>query len=370
MQYPENVRKFALRQQYYSFAAYQSLRLFFNKHLPSKRTLQLWYSSVDGSPGISDSALDIIREKAASYLIENGHPLHLCVIIDDMAISKKIGFNIDSRNFDGFVTAFNLSQENTDENEIQRKVAKDVAVTMIVGPDFKVPIAYDFINGLEAIDRARVTLEVIRRVEETGAVVISLTGDGHPLNIAIANILGAKCKEHKPYFQSPTHPEQKIHFILDPPHMLKLIRKHFSNEKLYYKGKLVDWNLLQLLQDRQSKENFSLCKLTKKHIDWFQQPMNVKIAAETISKTNAILLRQLKEDGFAEFQHSETTVEFLVNFNDAFDIQNFGDKNQANDMYKQPVCIESAETIFTFAERFKQYVEQLEIEKQKREYRY
>lgn len=57
--YSENVRKFALKQQYYSTAAYKSLRLSFKKNLPAERTLQLWSTCVDGSPGISGSALNI-----------------------------------------------------------------------------------------------------------------------------------------------------------------------------------------------------------------------------------------------------------------------------------------------------------------------
>lgn len=320
----------------------------------------MWYSSINGSPGICDSALKIISEKAESYLVENHHPLHLYVMSDDMAISKKIGWNIYSQKFEGFVTSINSSEMGT---ESQRKVAKEVFVIMAVGPNFKIAIGYEFINGLEALDRARITLEAIRRIEETGAIVMSLTGDGHNVNIATVNTLGADCRAHQPYFHSPSHPEQRIYFILDPPHMLKLVRKHFSKEKLYHQEQLVDWSLLRYLVDRQSKENFSLCKLTRNHIDWYQHPMKVKLAAETISKTNANLLKQLKEDGYEEFQQCESTVEYLLNFNDAFDIQNYAEKTQANDEYKQPICESSAEKIFTFAKRFKQYVERLEIEK-------
>lgn len=76
-QYSPNIRLFSLRQQFYSNAAYESLRTYFNNHLPSKRTLQKWYSSVDGAPGININALNIIREKADFYEAEHGFPLHL-----------------------------------------------------------------------------------------------------------------------------------------------------------------------------------------------------------------------------------------------------------------------------------------------------
>lgn len=324
----------------------------------------MWYSSIDGSPGICDSALDIIRERAVSYLAKNHHPLHLSVMMDDMAIRKKLAFNIDSHNFEGFVTAGDLSgRGRIEQNETICKVAKEVSVIMAVGPDFKVPIAYHFINGLEAVDRARITLEAIRRIEETGAIVMNLTGDGHIVNISTSNMLGANYKDHQPYFYSPSHPDQKIYFILDPPHMLKLIRKQFSTQKLYHKDQLIDWNLLKMLVDRQETENFNLCnKLTRIHIDWYQKPMNVKLAAETISKSVADTLDQLNRDGYEEFENSRATTEFLLNFNNAFDILNFAEKNKTNSQYKQPISNESTEIIFSFAEKFKQYIEDLEVE--------
>lgn len=112
--YSENQRRFALRQHYYSFAAYQSLRSYFDNNLPSKRAIQMWYSSIDGSPGISDSAMDIIRERAKSYHEINGHPLHICVIFDDMAIRKKLSWDVNSESFEAFSTATNSSQNESE----------------------------------------------------------------------------------------------------------------------------------------------------------------------------------------------------------------------------------------------------------------
>lgn len=69
--YPPSIRLFCLRQQFHSNAAYEALRAYFNNNLPSKRTLQLWYSSVDGAPGINVDTLNIIREKSETYQSEN-----------------------------------------------------------------------------------------------------------------------------------------------------------------------------------------------------------------------------------------------------------------------------------------------------------
>lgn len=76
--YLENVRKFSMRQQYYSTAAYKSLRLFFNNNLPAIRTLQLWYTSVDGSPGIS-------LKYPSLFILDH---IHVCVCMSQ----KKAGY--------------------------------------------------------------------------------------------------------------------------------------------------------------------------------------------------------------------------------------------------------------------------------------
>lgn len=358
--YPESVRKFSLRQQYYSSAAYFSLRQFFNNNLPSKRTLQMWYGSLHVSPGICKSALNILREKAELYSKENGHQICLTLMDDEMSIRKEICWNTEERSFTGFSTITNASRQGNDE---QLKVAKDALVFMAVGPDFKVSVAYHLLNGLESIDRAALTLEVIREIENVGARIISLTGDGIIYNVVIGEILGAKYNEDKPYFFSPTHPDRKIYLIFDPPHMLKLVRKHFCQDKIYHEDKLVNWDHLRILAEKQSSEIFNLCnKLTKRHIDWHQMPMNVALAAQTISKSVADTLEQLRQDGYQEFRDCEGTVEFLRYFDSGFDILNCSENNPSIHKYKQPICAETVKEIFAFGERFQQYIKELQVD--------
>lgn len=360
--YPENVRKFCMRQQYYSMAAYKSLRLFFNNNIPAKRTLQMWYASVDGSPGICESSLAIIHEKAESYLAENHHRLHLTLIWDEMSIRKQLCWCAEKQTFIGFSTVNNISDNSSNEDSSQSKLAKDALVFLVVGSDFKIPVAYELLNGLESINRAAIILQVIKCIEKAGAVVISLTGDGLAANLTTYETLGVKFDEGKSYFQSPTYPVQKIYIIFDPPHMLKLVRKHFSTNMIYYQNQLVNWGLLDLLVEKQSKDNFNLCnKLTKLHMNWHQKPMNVKLAAQTISKSVADTLKQLRKDAYTQFKDSETTEKFLQYFNDGFDILNFRENSKSDGRYKQKLCEDTANNIFEFAEHFKQFILQLEF---------
>lgn len=365
--YSEQVRIFSLSLQYYSTAAYKFLRLFFDKHLPAIRTLQMWYTSIDGSPGVLAAALSILHEKAEWHLKTHGYPLHLCVIVDETSIRKHLCYCNETQSFIGFCTVVNSSEHIESENDAENsklKLAKDALVFLAVGQDFKIPVAYEFLNGLETNDRAALSLRVIKHIEETGAKVISLTSDGLAANITTVEALGAKFDEGKPFFMSPTHSEQKIYVILDPPHMIKLVRKHFASNKIYYRGELVDWNLLKILEEKQSLSNFNLCnKLTKKHINWQQNDMNVRLAAETLSKSVADTLEQLYTDGYVEFHNSLTTVEFIRFMDSAFDILNFGGSRKADGRFKEKLSTETAAHIFQFAERFLQFVNELELRK-------
>lgn len=304
--------------------------------------------------------MEILREKAAIYLAENGHPLHINIMSDEIGIKKDLCYCNETQSFVGFSTVINESEPNEDTSQL--KLAKDALVFLAVGPNFKIPLAYEFLNGLEGHHRAALTLRVIAKAEATGARVMSLTTDALAANITTVEALGVKFDEGKTYFASPTYPEQRIYYIMDPPHMLKLIRKHFCLSKIYYQDQLIDWDLLKTLVERQSSENFNLCnKLTKNHMNWHQKPMNVRLAAETISKSTADTLEQLRIDGYTDFENSEATVEFLRYFNDAFDILNFGENRKEDGRYKQRLCADTANHILEFANKFKQYISQLEL---------
>lgn len=319
---------------FHSRAAYNQLRHFFGNHLPAQRTIQRWLQCVDGSPGITEMALEAISQKVQEYNDKNKQ-LFLCMIHDEMSMKQHVSWNESENKFEGFCTESNASNQRE-----KCSVSKDILVYMVVGPDFRISVAYFLLNGLDGIDRATLSKEVIRAVEKTGANVISLTGDGLAANLISYEHLGADFKSNKPYFASPMHPEKKIHVIFDPPHMLKLIRKDFSTRKLYYKNDLLNWKLLELLAAKQDSDNFELAnKLTqRRHINWKISPMNVRFAVETMSNSVADVIEQLCEDKYEGFVGSETTVELIRLSNNVFDVMNHGEGKKTNNLFKQPIC--------------------------------
>lgn len=122
-------------------------------------------------------------------------------------------------------------------------------------------------------NRAALTQIAIEHVNNAGARVISLTGDGLIANIAMTKDLGADFDKDQPYFPSPTNPEEKIYVIWDPPHMLKLARGCLKSHQLYHETIPMHWNYIESLHDMQKKHNFNLGnKLTQMHVDFHVRP--------------------------------------------------------------------------------------------------
>lgn len=235
--------------QYHSTAAYNELRKFFGNRLPCTRTLQKWLRCVEVGPGISEIALGALAEKAKTYKDE-GKQLHVCLISDEMGIRKQVTWNAEKESFDGFATE--LSSKSRQKSKLP--LAKDALVFMAVGPNFKVAVAYFLLSGLDAVERAALTQEVIKSVDATGAKSISLTSDGLSANIAVAKLLGADFKSEKPFFPRPGKPNEKIYVVFDPSHMIKLVRKYFSEHQLYYHGDKLRWDLLVKLANKHRVE--------------------------------------------------------------------------------------------------------------------
>lgn len=360
------VRNFCLRLQFHSNRAYQELRAFFDNALPTSNTLRRWLRCVDAKPGITEMALDAISEKAKAYKNE-GKKLHVCLMSDEMSTMKHLSWFRAKKLFSGFCSntnsTTNRNAESMGQDDIKKMpISKDALVFMAVGPDFKIPVAYFLLTGLNAVDRAALTLEVVKSIDERGAKVTSFTSDGLNANLATAKELGADFKNNRPFFLRPSNKKERIHIIFDVPHMLKLVRKHFAEGKLSYNGEKLNWELIKILVSKQSKENFNYGnKLTRHHINWHTQPMNVRLACETISNSVADALEQLDEDGYEEFHECGPTVKFVRLFNNVYDAMNQRENKKTNECFKQPLCEANIDKFKDLFKEFYDFVSKMEI---------
>lgn len=357
--YSPETRQFCLRMQFHSTAAYNELRTFFGKRLPTCRTLRKWLRCTDASPGITQPAIDELSHKVAECMA-SGKVLYLCVMTDDVSIRKHISYNEKTQEFEGFPTVTNSRSKKV------LSAAKEALVFMVVGTNFKLPVAYFFSNGIQAIDRAILTKEVLTAVQNTGAKIISLTGDGLNSNITVAKILGADFNANKPYFTLPNRPDERIHVIFDPPHMLKLVRRYLASQLLYYNGDRLKWNLLEILARKQDNDNFELGnKLSRDHINFNSAPMKVSLAVQTMSNSVADALEQMCEDQYEDFIDCESTVEFIRLCNNVFDVMNYGDGKPSDEHFKQPICEANIERFRTLFQEFEYFISSLKVDEYK-----
>lgn len=236
--YSDTLRSFATTLHFYSPKAYKYVRNVFNKTLPHTRTIIRWYESVGGDPGITKESLDALKLKAAD-MISQGKPLLGCLMMDEMAIRQQVVWNNQTKKLEG-VAHLHATQKTCkidDSTAAQIPAAKEALVFMVTGIQsaWKVPIAYFLIKGLSATEKKDIVNTILESLHEAGVMIVALTFDGTCTNIATANALGCDIRGNaKPLRTSFTHPstDQEVYILLDPVHMLKLVRNTLHTQKV------------------------------------------------------------------------------------------------------------------------------------------
>lgn len=331
--YPEEVRAFCLTLHYYSPRAYNYVRSKFLNHLPAKCTMRAWYSSINSAPGFTLEAFEALKLKADEYKT-NGKQLYVNIIFDEMSIRQHSQWNPNKQKFDGFI---DMGKSATDEKPLS--LAKDALVFLVSGvsENFKIPVSYFLTNGLIAEERAALMNEILIRLADIGIVVVSITFDGLPANIKMCKSMGADFETDDAYILDPVNVNHKIYILLDPAHMLKLIRNCLGTRNLINAdGEVIEWEYIKLLYETQQNLAFNLSnKITKEHIEWQSKKMNVRLASETISNSVADSIEFLSTK-FEYFKNAKATVKFIRMINNTFDVMNSTKLNGAEG-FKRPL---------------------------------
>lgn len=329
---------------FYSPRAYNYLRGKFNNHLPSVSTMRNWYASLNASPGYTTESFNILKKKATQYEEVTGSKLRCNLMCDEMSIRRHAQWNKSTMQFDGFADTGRSAH-----GQDSLPLAKDALVYLITGvdDDFKIPVAYFFINGLNGVDRATLTNEIIIRLNEIGIEVVALIFDGLPANLTMCKALGADFDTGKAYISDPRQTNRKIYVFLDAPHMLKLARNALGTRNLIEgNGGVIEWNYISLLFDSQKSLPCNLGnKLTKAHMQWQRQKMSVTLASQTMSSSVADSLQFMKTECDL-FEHADATIEHIRIINDIFDIMNSTLNSGNATGYKRPISKDTAPELF------------------------
>lgn len=247
----------------------------FGNTLPATSTMRNWYASINAQPGFTMEAFETLKKMANEYQKETGSKMLGAMLDDEVAIRSQAQWNQATKKFDGFVD-LGSNDRTLDPEEVNMPLAKNALVFMISGvnADFKIPIAYFLVKGLTADEKAAITSQILIRLSEIGIVIVSMTFDGHPVNIAMVKILGGTF-DGKPYILDPADKTRKIYIIMDPPHMLKLSRNCIASRNLIDgDGGVISWKYFESLYEAQKDLPSNLGnKLTRAHMQWDKKKM-------------------------------------------------------------------------------------------------
>lgn len=316
-QYSPELRRFAITLHYYSPRAYSYVRQKFDTCLPHPKTISKWYKSVNGKPGFNAEAFESISKhvKSVDYMLLGA------LMFDEMAIRQHIEFN--GTKFCGYI---DLGPDVETDNT---SVAKDALVFLVnaINGCWKIPIGYFLIASLNAEQKQNLVLQALSQLHECGIKIISVTFDGAPTNLHMCKLLGCsfELQSFQTYFQHPVSADKVVVF-LDACHDLKLVRNALADLKVLidHDGNLIEWKYFLLLEELQRHEGLHLGnKLKNNHVNYRNQKMKVKLAAQLFSRSVADALQLCESDlKLPAFKHAAATIKFIQIINDLFDILN------------------------------------------------
>ncbi|KAJ8334003.1 hypothetical protein SKAU_G00413220 [Synaphobranchus kaupii] len=282
-------------------------------------TIRNWYSSVSADPGFTVASFTALKNHVAEKKKE-GKETVCALMIDEIYVHQQVDFG--SGQIHGYV--------DFGTGEIDNTVATQAMVLMVVSinESWKIPFVYFLIASITRKEKANIIRESLCRLHAIGVRVVSLTCDGPSQNFAMVRELGAdlNISNVRPYFPHPEDPTLKVHVLLDPCHMLKLLRNAFATAGVLETedGKQIKWQYIEHLNTLQEKEGLWLGKkLRMAHIQWRKQKMKVHLAAQLFSSSVADALEYCEQElKYPQFRGCAATVQFLRTIDGAFDVLN------------------------------------------------
>lgn len=350
--YPPEFRKFCLTLHFYSPRAYSYVRRTFNTCLPHPKTIYNWYKAVDGSPGLTDEAFQILNTKVQCT---KDKQLICALVADEMAIRPQ--------NFRGGHGQVDIGNGTTD---CSTKATEAYTFMLVcLNEPWKIPLGYFLIHSLTGDQKANLIKMCLSKCEEVGIKVVALTFDAHTTNISAMTLLGCRIEDPKNLKTTFKHPtaDHDVAVFLDSNHMIKLVRNHFEGKKelIDLQKNKIKWEYLIKLNELQEKEGLHIAnKLSRKHLEFRNCIMKVKLASQLLSRSVSIALQYCREVlKLKEFEDSEGTEKFILLFNNLFDI--FNTRRLTQHGLSHPLSCNNKEEIYEFLDKATEYILNLEI---------
>jgi len=167
----------------------------------------------------------------------------------------------------------------------------------------------------------------------------------------------------KCWFDHPITTE-KVFFIPDPCHMVKLAQNTLGNNKTLISNEgAIKWSYIDQLFEVQNKLSLKFAnKLSQAHVKWQNNKMKVTLAAQTLSASTADALTFLKNMHMENFHNVDATVTFCKNIDKIFDFLNT--RNPFGKGFKSPIFPSNIDFLESVLIPIIQYLFSLKIQNQ------
>lgn len=346
------------------------MRREFGNKLPHENTIRQWILNSDskGEPGIDESHMKKLKTIATEFKKMHGVPLLCSLIFDEINIRKQIFWSSQTSKYVGLVE--NKQTDQTDEQS--KSMCKQAIVYLLNGLNgcVEFPVAFYFIDTLNKTERKDRLLQIIEVVTETGVKISNITCDGLSSNISMYELLGANLditsKTYQPSFRN-AFDNAKIYIIFDPCHMEKLVRNTLAGKGVFYddQNNKIKWKYFEKLYEYSKEHKVWSHKMSKKHMQWKNNIMNVRVAVQTMSESVATTMEVLMRNGHQDFIHAGATIRFIRVMNNLFDIFNSSTRTNNSNLFKNPLSTGNKRIIFDFFDTTINYLKSLRIDEKR-----
>lgn len=145
--------------------------------------------------------------------------------------------------------------------------------------------------------------------------------------------------------------------------MEKLVRNTLASKQIIFddQNNKIEWKYLEALYNCTKENDLRAHKLTKKHMQWSRNIMNVCVAVETMSGTVADSMEIAMKQNHPEFEGAAATIKFIRIMNTLFDIFN-SRHSKCENIYKRELSDGNLRIVADFFEKTTRYLKGLQIE--------
>ncbi|KAG8239772.1 hypothetical protein J437_LFUL019249 [Ladona fulva] len=182
----DKLMTFALTFNFYSPKAYNYVRDKFNASLPHPSTLRRRFSTVKVSAGFTYEILPTLQRIAREK-----HPATVlgALSMDEIAIRRHVEW--DGKGLSGYI------DYGTGLDSDDLPFAKEALTFMliVVNGQWKLPVGYFFIKGLDATERANLVQQALDFLKESGKYRSDRGERGHVCQVPVSSIIQQRFRE-------------------------------------------------------------------------------------------------------------------------------------------------------------------------------